>query len=560
MLTTEEVLGLISAGEGFTVEFKSKLGSWSELWEDVVCMANGRGGQLLYGVTDDGAVEGADAPGGGAWNPALIEAKIASNTVPPAVVESSIHEIAGRMVVCIEIARSELPIGTANGLYRQRSWAGNGRPECRPMHLLHFVRRAVDLGQLDYTELELDAGFDRLDPLEILRARRAIAANRARGADAALEGLGDEDFVKALGLATDGRSGPRLRVGAVLLFGTEAAIRQFVPTHEIAFQELRGTEILRNDFFSAPLVRVAEDVTARFEARNREAEMELGLLRVRVPDYSPSAFREALHNALMHRDFTRRGAVHVQLGEDAIEITSPGGLVDGVRLDRLLTTPPIARNRLLAQAFHRFGLAERTGRGIDTIFEGQLRFGRPIPDYSRTTAEAVRLVLRGGPANLAFTKFVLERERETTSFATVDELLLLNALHEERRLSVDHAAELMQREERYARAVLERLVETGLIEPRGDGRDRQFTLSSASYLALGMKAEHIRARGFDVHQQDQMIRDYLRANTRMTRRELMDLCRLDLASARRVLRRLVDAGVLRLHGTRKAAYYTLGFS
>ena len=98
-------------------------------------------------------------------------------------------------------------------------------------------------------------------------------------------------------------------------------------------------------------------------------------------------------NALIHRDYTRLGAVHVQWHDDSIQISNPGGFPEGVRLDNLLVTPPRPRNPLLADVFKRAGIVERTARGIDTIFYEQLRSGRPAPSYERSTETSVVLVL-----------------------------------------------------------------------------------------------------------------------------------------------------------------------
>ena len=111
-----------------------------------------------------------------------------------------------------------------------------------------------------------------------------------------------------------------------------------------------------------------DELLGRFRARNGEQELMVGMFRVGVPNYSEPAFREGLANALIHRDYTRLGAVHVQWHEDRLEISSPGGFPEGVRLDNLLVTPPRPRNLLLADSFRRAGLVERTARGIDTIF------------------------------------------------------------------------------------------------------------------------------------------------------------------------------------------------
>lgn len=142
---------------------------------------------------------------------------------------------------------------------------------------------------------------------------------------------------------------------------------------------LRGLEVEVSDFLPYPLLRLAEEMFARFQARNAEEELQSGLFRVAISTYSETAFREALANALIHRDYTRRGAVHVQWSEEQLEISSPGGFPSGIRLDNLLVAPPHPRSPLLADAFKRTGLVERTGRGINRMFAEQLRVRRPAP-------------------------------------------------------------------------------------------------------------------------------------------------------------------------------------
>ena len=78
--------------------------------------------------------------------------------------------------------------------------------------------------------------------------------------------------------------------GALLLFGYEQSLARFLPTHEAAFQVLRGLEVETNDFLRMPLLRLAEELFARFRARNREEELDFGLLRVPVAAYSQTAF------------------------------------------------------------------------------------------------------------------------------------------------------------------------------------------------------------------------------------------------------------------------------
>jgi ATP-dependent DNA helicase RecG len=275
----------------------------------------------------------------------------------------------------------------------------------------------------------------------------------------------------------------------------------------------------------------------------------VGLLRVGVPDYPERALREALANALIHRDYQRLGAVHFQWHDEHIEITSPGGFPEGVRLDNLLVTTPRPRNPLLADAFKRAGIVERTARGIDTIFYEQLRNGRPAPSYARSNEATVSVVIPGGAANLDFVQ-LLVTEAQGGRELRLDELLLLNALWREGNLDTGNAARLIQKPETDARVTLHRLVEAGLIEERGQKKGRTWHLSAAAYRALGDKAAYVRQRGFEPLQQEQMVLQYVEKHGRITRKDAAELCRVTGPQAYRLLDRLAQQGLVEREGER----------
>jgi ATP-dependent DNA helicase RecG len=317
---------------------------------------------------------------------------------------------------------------------------------------------------------------------------------------------------------------------------------------------LAGLKVETNDFFRWPLLRLMEEIDARFRARNREEEIQLGMLRIGVPDYPHRAFREGLANALMHRDYSLTGAVHIQWHSDQIEISNPGGFPEGVRLSNLLVTSPRPRNPLLADALKRAGIVERTGRGIDTIFYEQLRNGRPAPSYERSTSTNVTLVIPGGDANMQFAKLVAE-ESQSDRLLTLDELLILNLLWFERRLNTAAAARVTQKPESEARISLQRLVEAGLIEARGEGKGRSFHLSAATYRRLEKPDAYVRQKGFDFLQQTQMVMQYIDVNGRITRKEAADLCRISPDQAYRLLKSLILKNKIRMHGTKRGSWY-----
>jgi len=442
----------------------------------------------------------------------------------------------------------------SDGTALRRVILADGRPGCVPYFFHEMVRREADLQRLDYSALPIrQASWDDLDPLQFERLRQVI---RRFGGDATLLGLSDLDLAKALGLVEADGEAQCPTIAGLLIVGRESALRRYLSTHEVAFQVLRGTEVAVNEFYRRPLLEVVETVLERFHARNEEREVQVGMFRLPIPDYAPRAFREAVNNALIHRDYTQMGAVHIQWYEDRIEVSNPGGFVEGVRLDNLLVIPPRPRNPRLADIFKRCGLVERTGRGIDIIFEGQLRYGRPAPDYSRSTDYSVTVVLPGGPANLDFVRLVAEEEQEGPPLS-LDALLILNHLWQERRIDLPTGTRLTQKGEGEVRAVLERLVERGLLEARGEKRGRVYHLSAAVYRRLGKPEAYVRIRGFEPLQQEQMVLEYVHSHGKITRRETARLCKISEYQATRLLNKLVAAGKLLRFGKGRATYYEL---
>lgn len=549
-MTPEQAMEILRNGETLDVEFKGEQArslSDGELVEAVVCLANRPGGQagwLFVGVEDDGTITGAQPRHEGERTDVLrVQSLIAGRTRPSLSVRVEQFTLQSRDVLAIEVPPVRVPVGTSDGRYIRRAIGSDGRPCCLPFHFHEMQSAQADRGLVDYTALPLpDVQWDDLDPLEFERFRRTVRENRARGDDSLLT-LSDKELAKALGAVESNHDVRAVRVLGLLLFGKEQAIQFHLPCHEVAFQVLSGTKVEVNDFLRAPLLSIMQEVLTRFRARNREEEIVEGLIRISIPDYPERAFRESLANALVHRDYTRLGAVHVQWHANRIEISNPGGFPEGVRLDNLLVTPPRPRNPLLADAFKRAGVVERTARGIDTIFFEQLRNGRPAPSYERSTEASVILNLPGGPPSTAFVQMVVEQERAGRMLG-LDELLLLHALRQEGAVATDRAAALTQKPDSEARAAFQRLMESGLVEARGQRKGRTYHLSASTYRRLGAKAAYVRQRGFEPLQQEQMVVQYVQTHGSISRKEVAELCQQTAPQAYHLLQRLEKKGLI----------------
>lgn len=472
MLTPTDIDRLCAAGESLTVEFKSEAQrrlSDGELVENVVCLANTDGGTLLLGVEDDGSVTGArPRHEGDVTDPRRVAALVTNATRPAVSVEVDLVRHPQGEVLAVQVPRSRVAVATSRGRYVRRMIGVRGEPECVPLFFYELAGAGLGLGVPDPTLIPVaGATWDDLDPLEFDRLRRFIEESGGRG-DASLLELSSTEIAKALGAVEGNGEGVVVRLLGLLLFGREAALRRFVPTHEVAFQELNGAEVGINDFFRWPLLRVFDEITARFRHRLHATEVVTSHgVRIEVPDYSEGSFREALANALVHRDYRALGAVHVQWHADHLRIDNPGGFPPGVCLDNFLVSQPRPRNPMLADAFKRAGLVERTGRGIDLVFEGQLRFGRQPPGYDLSGSESVSVVFPGGPADLALTRYLADEQRRAGRLR-VQELLVLGELRRRGSATLERASRLLQGGEEAAARVLDRLRERGLIAVEDD--------------------------------------------------------------------------------------------
>jgi len=432
----------IPAEETLTCEFKSDRQCLSDrdLIEAVVCMANSEGGDIFLGVEDDGRVTGLHDQH---QNLDGLAALIANRTQPSVAVRVSSLIIGECTVARVEVGKSGMPVATNDGMLKRRRLQANGRPECVPYLPHEFASRQASFGLLDQSASRIaGASMADLDPVERARLRQFI--ERFNGDRALLE-LDDTRLDTALGLSVRTDEGYQPTLTGLLLLGHEVSLRTLVPTHEIAFQILDGEAVRLNEFSRAPLLRAFEWVETLFKPLNTEEEFQAGLFRVAVPKVDPRAFREAIANAITHRDYSLRGAVHIRLSGDELSISNPGGFVEGVSLSNLLTTEPRPRNPVLADALKRIGLVERTGRGVDLIYRGMLRFGRHIPDFSQSDSLSVVLRLSLAEANRRFLEVVLEEEARRGGELPIDSLIILAILREQRRVKSDQLATCLQR-------------------------------------------------------------------------------------------------------------------
>ena len=341
----------------------------------------------------------------------------------------------------------------------------------------------------------------------------------------------------------------------ILLIGRKNALKRHMPTAEASIQVLVGTDIKVNESFYLPILAAFEKISDAFSAWNHSEEMVQGLFRITIPDYDPRAFREALVNAFCHRDYSVLGRVLVQINEEGMTISNPGGFIEGIRVDNLLDAEPHGRNPTLADAMKRIGLAERTGRGIDRIFEGSLLYGRLLPDYSSSTQSSMKLFIPKGPTDKAFICMVSEEQQRLGRSLPIHLLLALDAVKQLHRASIQDVAERIHADESRVRVVLETLVESGLVERLGNGRGRSYIISSRYSKKTNSAVEYVRNRDIDALRHQELVMQLAKAKGEVTRADVVKLLHVTPSQAYRILQKLKDAGQLSLNGKGAGAKY-----
>jgi ATP-dependent DNA helicase RecG len=266
--------------------------------------------------------------------------------------------------------------------------------------------------------------------------------------------------------------------------------------------------------------------------------------QLEIDDFPDLALREALTNALVHRDHGQGGPVDVDHSPQVLTITSPGPLVSGVTVDNILTTPSRPRNPTLMNAVQQLGLSERTGRGVDRMYREMIRSGRQPPSIT-ATFDAVRVALVGGAPNVNIARTVAqlpEGEREDT-----DTMLLLMYLCDHETVSAERIAPVLQRPVEIAQSVLDRLAgdEISLLDvSRSTVRRRHptYRLREDQRATLGTALAY-RVRNTD--EIDRRIVAHVREYGWITNKSLQNLFSVDVFQARRWLAALKKRGVLR---------------
>jgi ATP-dependent DNA helicase RecG len=383
----EQVAQWLHADQGPTLAFLPDSASPRRLAETLVGLANAHGGVALVGVAASGRVSGL-ASAREIQDRTVAAALLAD---PPLVLPLPEIVVIGDQEVCVV----HVPPGLSHayslkGQYLTRTGKEN-RPLTTPeLRMLLLARGALSFESQPVT----DAQRNDLDDALAARYLERLAGLTATSLSAALLARG---CLKAPG---DGRAEPVPTYAGLLLFGHNP--QQFLPSAEIIAVRYAGATM--GDEF------VREDIRGTLPQQIRRAEAFIAAnvrrgMRIRsftredVPEYPLAVAREAVVNAVAHRDYSVRGdSIRLLMFSNRLEVYSPGRLPGHVTLDNLLTER-FSRNEVIVQVLSDLGFIERLGYGIDRMIAAMQEASLPAPRFEETAA-GFRAILYGHGDNL----------------------------------------------------------------------------------------------------------------------------------------------------------------
>ncbi len=385
MLTLRALTQLVSKGESEDLEFKRTTGLRTDAAKTVCAMLNGPlGGFVLFGVGDQGEITGQEVSTQTLEQIANELARIDPPSVSPDIDTVTLDN--GRKVIVLRVP-GNTGLYTDDGRPYQRI-GPTTRVMPRPRYERLLLERTHGLQRWE-TQPAYRIGIKDLDQQEIVRTVEE-AIRRQRLAD---PGTRDpEDLLLGLNLIHDGE----VLNAAVVLFGMGDRLLPHYPQCVLRMARFRGND--KTEFIdNRQEVGHAFDLLIRAQRFLRDHLPVAGRVvpnlfeRIDDPLYPPEALREAIANALCHRDYSMGGgSVSIAIYDDRLEIISVGPLPFGLRPDDLARPHPSRPwNPLIAQVFHRRGIIEQWRRGTIKMAELTERAGLAPPEFEGTRHEVV---------------------------------------------------------------------------------------------------------------------------------------------------------------------------
>lgn len=521
--------------ESHTLEFKEQGRSDGDtlkvVAEAALCFANSSGGVVVVGVTDQKA--GPAALVGCSLEVDAVRRRVWELSKPPLTVDAWEEHVGATRLLVVSVPQSPEIHSDPQGRAPRRV----GR-DCQPMDPSEQMRLREDRLGIDLTARETELGpKDLSEPaLEVARELLANFADERRR----LARLGAEELLRALGVVTN--TG-RVLIAGQLLFAKPAS--GSAPAIVYEYRATPGGEPKAIERLSAPLLTSYQATLQLVRARQSVTPLNLaGGQQVQLEDFPTLAVREALANAIIHRDHHLGGPVNVIHSPELLTVASPGPLVSGVTPENILTHPSKPRNPCLAKAARVLGLAEEVGRGVDRMFREMISAGRDLPRIE-SHHDHVRVSLVGGRANTQVARYVAqlpEQERDDT-----DTMLVLFRLCSVKTVAAQQLAQLLQKSVVETEQVLRRLATdgVGILEPTRQTARRtnpSYRLRGDVLRELGSAVPYQRRT---VDEIDRKVIAHVREYGKVTNRTVQNMLDVEVQRARGILKDMVERHLLK---------------
>jgi ATP-dependent DNA helicase RecG len=482
----EQLAEWMEGKEGDAYEFKEAKSSFQfdKLVQYSVALANNGGGKIILGVTDRRPRQ---VVGSHAFSQPERTLQGLRERLPLRVEFDEIRHPGGRVLVFHIPAR---PVGTPmqhEGIYWSRD-SDSLVPMSEDQLRAIFQESGRDFSAetcrgATLTDLEIPA-------IEDFRRRWiSKSGNEALGSLSVEQLLTDAELLKH-GEVTN---------AALILFGNHAALGRTIPQAEVSFEyrasDASGPAQARRDY-RVGFFSYYDDLWNTINLRNDLQHYQEGLFMVDISTFSERPVREAILNAVSHRDYQLGSNVFLRQYPRRIEITSPGGLPFQITLENILDRQA-PRNRRLADVFLRCGLVERSGQGMNLIFEQAIRESKPLPEFTNTDRYQVSLTLHGAIQDPNFIRFLEKVGNERlANFSTAD-WMILGFVARGETVPPQYKARI------------DRLIELGTIERAGRGK---LMLSRRFYSFIGKKGAYTRKKGLDRETNKTLLLNHIEAH------------------------------------------------
>ena len=547
-MTIAEFEKVLSEGENLTVEFKTWIYAKdmreriSLAVDELIAFANAKGGTVYMGVEDDGTVTGCTE----GYDTQIIMESIYDRTRPALFTEIEVIKYDGKDVLAIKVERDGTTYATSDGRCLKRL----GR-NSKPYYPDEMSNKYTSIQSPDFSgQILADSTIEDVNVLEIYNLKEKL---KMRDPSSSLPELEDMSFLRDLGLIKEDGNVDRLTIAGLLFVGKEAAINRLLPQAEVIYLHYSVNNLEEYDSrldLKQPIISVIDRLTEKIQNSNKIVNVQVGLFRLEVEDFSEKVFQEALLNALSHRDYLNIGAVYVKHYPDRIVIENPGAFPEGVTEKNIITHPSTPRNKLIAETLQRLKYVQRTGQGVDIIFREMISSGKPYPQYHAYN-EAVTLTIFSAIDDVNFVKFIASEQNKLQRTFPLPELMILRYLTDNKRIMLSEAQELTQLSVTEARKRCNNLVRDGLIGLAG----KEYMLTAKVYDAIKSDIEYTQDTVIRYVKAKNLIEEYLQSVEFITNEKVRELCGFTRQQARTTLDKMRSEGILRLEGKGRAAKY-----